>query len=302
MHNRISSRWGVLVSALLFVAACAPRPRAVDPGRLTSSAAERGCFDLRDLAPDERRDAERLLLAFGDREGLYTLAGGLKPISSDVGDLSIRIAPTLDTAALSALDRQRRVAAALRCGDIGFTVEVFTATQKRRDSSEVRATSMVVYHRGAVRRTVEAHRAFFATLGVTPSTDPREVLSAVENAPRAPRWRGYGYLFGYPDDAVDFFVQAGEEGDRIGSIVPRDFRRIDTYFRFASNEGPMPTFVFAVPKGSAPSAAEQALRAAAAPIYARYTAERAQRIRADSSGALALWQRWLTSGAGPTRR
>ncbi len=200
----------------------------------------------------------RLLLAFGDREGLYTLAGGLKPISSDVGDLTLRIAPTLDSAALERLDRQRRITAAMHCGEIGMTVEVFTATQQRRDSSEVRVTSLVLFHRGAVRRTIEAHRAFFATLGVTPSTDPREVIGAVENAPRAPRWRGYGYLFGYPDDAVDFFVTAGEEGDRTGALVPRDFRRIDTYLRVPANDGPMSTFVFAVPKGTAPSAAEQA--------------------------------------------
>jgi hypothetical protein len=38
-----------------------------------------------------------VLLEFADREGLYTLAGGIKPISSDVRDLTVRIAPTMDS-------------------------------------------------------------------------------------------------------------------------------------------------------------------------------------------------------------
>jgi hypothetical protein len=178
-------------------------------------------------------------------------------------------------------------------------VQVFTATQRRRDSSEVRNTSMVIYHRAAVRRTIEAHAAFFAALGVTPSTDPREVVLAVENAPRAPRWRGYGYLFGYPDDAVDFFVRAGEEGDASGTLVPRDFRRIETWYKYPANTGEAPTlssFVFAVPKGASPSEQEQALRAVAAPVYTRYVRERAASIQRDSSGAVALFRRWVGGG------
>ena len=297
MRIRTATRL-LLLSAALTVGACRG-PLALAPRH---AAVTDACFDLTSLDPAEQREADRLLLAFGDREGLYTLAGGLKPISSDVGDLTVRIIPSLDTAALAALDRQRRIATALRCGDIGFTVEVFTATQQRRDSSEVRATSLVVYHAGAVRRTVEQHREFFGALGVTPATDPREVLLAVENAPRAPRWRGYGYLFGYPDDAVDFFVRAGEEGDRTGTLVPRDFRRIDTFHTSPSTDGPMSSFVFAVPKGAAPSADEQALRAAAAPRFARYRVERMTTVRADSTGAVQLWRRWLTSTGPSTRR
>lgn len=287
------------VLCLTVVSACAGRNAVARERAGTSSGrnVSSRCFPVESLSPREQREAERVLLEFADREGLYTLAGGIKPISSDVRDLVVRIAPTVDSVALATLDAQRRIAAALNCGEIGAFVEVFTATQRRRDSSEVRNTSMVIFHRGAVQRTIEAHAAFFATLGVTPSTDPREVVLAVENAPRAPRWRGYGYLFGYPDDAVDFFVRAGEEGDATGKLVPRDFRRIETWHKFAGGNGEAPalsSFVFAVPKGAPESAQESALRAAASPVYARYAGERTASIRPDSSGAVALFRRWLS--------
>ena len=291
---------GGVLAALVCTTACVGARASVRPvptGVTVPSSAS--CFAVSTLSPADQQVADRVLLEFADREGLYTLGDGIKPISSNVRDLSVRIAPTLDTLALATLDQQRRVAAALTCGEIGAVVQVFTATQRRRDSSEVRSTSMVLYHRGAVRRTIEAHAAFFSMLGVTPSTDPRDVIQAVENAPRSPRWRGYGYLFGYPDDAVDFFVRAGEAGDASGTLVPRDFRRIDTWHKYAESAGAAPTqssFVFAVPKGAPESEQERRLRAAAAPVYARYVQARRTAIQPDSTGALALFQRWLTAG------
>jgi hypothetical protein len=294
---RRRSRWAAWSVVALLCSACRSTSpsAAVAPGPAAVGAAAT-CFPVETLPPADRRLAEQVLLEFGDREGLYTLAGGLKPISSDVRDVTLRVAPTLDTAAVGTLEQLRRVSAALTCGDLGVFVQVFTATQRLRDSSEVRNTSLVLFHRGGVRRTIIAHRDFFASLGVTPAADPREVVLAVENAPRSARWRGYGYLFGYPDDAVDFFVRAGEEGDATRTLVPRDFRRIETWHKYPAVSGGPPTlssFVFAVPKGSDESADERRLRAAAAPIFSRYARERGTAIRGDSTGAATLWRRWL---------
>ena len=282
---------------LLSLGACASAPRvdgSTAGGRDTAAA----CFSVASLSEVDRRVADRVLLAFGDREGLYTLAGGLKPISSDVGDVMLRVAPTVDSAALSELAQLRRVAAALQCGEIGTFVQVFTAPQVRRDSSVVRATSLVMYHRASLRRAIARQQPFFATLGLTPEADAREILAAVENAPRDARWRGYGYLFGYPDDAVDFFVRAGVVGDSSKTLVPRDFRRVDTWLRFPEGaNGPrvLSSFVYAVPKGAGESEGDRALRSAAAPIYAEYVRRRAIGIQADSSGAIALWRAWLSA-------
>lgn len=308
----VVGRWSLVfgVGTVALSAACAASTSragvATSAGATSAGAASRtagaACFDLSSLIAADRPVAERILLEFSDREGLYTLADGLKPISSDVRDLSIRIAPTPDASRLAQLDQQRRIAAALTCGDIGATVQVFTATQRDRDSNEVRHSSMVVFHRGAVRRLVERQAAFFATLGVTPSTDPREVIVAVENAPRDARWRGYGYLFGYPDDAVDFFVNAGVEGDRTGKLVPRDFRRIATWYTAPAGDGSrLSMFVYAVPKGAAMTPAESTLHARAAVIFRRYGQERGRMIRADSGGAADLWRQWFgTRRRAPT--
>jgi hypothetical protein len=297
--RRRRSRWAAWLGVAMLGLACrSTAPAAIAAASALTGPATATCFPVETLPPADRRLAEQVLLEFGDREGLYTLAGGLKPISSDVRDVTLRVAPTLDTAALGTLEQLRRVSAALTCGDLGVFVQLFTATQRLRDSSEVRNTSLVLFHRGGVRRTIIAHRDFFASLGVTPAADPREVVLAVENAPRSARWRGYGYLFGYPDDAVDFFVRAGEEGDATRTLVPRDFRRIETWHTYPAVSGGPPTlssFVFAVPKGSDESADERRLRAAAAPIFSRYARERGTAIRGDSTGAVALWRRWLSA-------
>lgn len=281
-------------SAALVLHGC--RTQGPQPSALPLASAD-ACLAVDHATPSAQALADSVLLELGDREALYTLGGGLKPLSSDVRDLSVRIAPTLDTVALQRLERLREATALLRCGDIGAFVQVFTATQRLRDSSEVRQASVVLYHRSAVRRAVTQHAAFFATLGITPSADPRDVLAAVENAPRAPRWRGYGYLFGYPDDAVDFFVQAGEEGDRTGTLVPRDFVRIPTFYRFTGSDGVgLSTFVYAVPKGAARTAADQQLREQADSIYARYVPMRGRITEPGSGQATTMWRQWLTTG------
>ena len=59
--------------------------------------------------------------------------------------------------------------------------------------------------------------------------------------PTIDRERGYGYLFGYPDHAVDFFCDARQQWTESGEFVKRDFVSIQTY-------GPNGT-VWAVPKG-----------------------------------------------------
>lgn len=295
---RVRSRRSVVTRSLLWAcglaligcASAVSAPRVAGPNAASSAA----CFSSRDADSARIRRADALLLDASDGEGLYTLAGGLKPLSSGRA-FSVRIAPTLDRAALDSLEAVRQAVALLQCGDIGAFVHGFTTPQG--DSIVRRSFDVIVYHRAAVARAIERHAAFFGTLGVTPGADVREVLAAVENAPRAERWRGYGLLFGYPDDAVEFFVRAGIEGDRTKTIVPRDFRRIETYRKFPiERDGPplASSFVYAVPKDAPESTADRALRDAAAPIYARYVRERARRIGADSTGALALWREWLS--------
>lgn len=114
--------------------------------------------------------------------------------------------------------------------------------------------------------------------GACASSRPAPTTARPSTSPRRPiRWRGYGYLFGFPDEAVGFFVQAGIEGDATQKVVPRDF-------------------VYAVPKGAPESATDRTLREAAAPIYRKYADRRPRFITPDQTGAVALWRAWLAGG------
>lgn len=159
----------------------------------------------------------------------------------------------------------------------------------------------VVFHRPALRDLLVRHASYFSPFGLSPSSDPMEVVMTVEYAGATPRLRGYGYLFGYPDYAVDFFAQASEtqrleeEKTGKGTLVPRDF------FSLSTVRGER-RFVYAVPKGHEPNDADRVLKAAADTLYADYAARRARHIKGDSAaGVLALVREWFDDGTGDVR-
>lgn len=264
-----------------------------------SAEAQAHCFDFAALDARTKAVAESLLRSASDGEGLYTLAGGLKPVSSDLGGVSITVAPDSDWVAVDSLQILRAAASALRCGQLEGYVLEYAATYTRRDSSRYRMADTYIVHRGSLERDIARHRAFWDSLGVTSATASAEVIERVERASRAQRWRGYGYLFGYPDAAVDFFVAASEQQANGGEFVRREFRRIETYQKFAPRAGEPATlasFVYAVPLGAAESDADRALRAAAAPIYEEYVTRRDRFLASEGAGIAALWQEALSSG------
>ncbi len=296
------SLWLLVVSLAFAPASVSAQTTAQTPARAATTPA--GCFDLSSLAARERSIAERLLRDAGDGEALYTLGGGLKPVSTDFLSITLTVAPDSDRVALDSIASVRSATAALRCGPVSFHVAEFAATYTRADSSRYRVTAVYVVHRDALVRAIAARPEFWSSIGVRVETPVDAVLDAVERAPRSPRWRGYGYLFGYPDEAVDFFVRAGESQDSTGVFVARDFRRVETYRKFPAREGETPSlssFVYAVPKGAPESAADRALIAAAAPIYARYVADRDAAFAAPD-GAVALWRRWIGPDGATTDR
>jgi hypothetical protein len=140
-----------------------------------------------------------------------------------------------------------------------------------------------VADRAAVAALLRRRADVFAPHGITPATRPAELLAIVERLPRSDRYRCYGLLFGYPEHAVEFFVQADKERDKHPKgIAPRRFVNIPT---FKSKTG---RFVYAVPKAHQDNAADQALRNAAAPILDAYRKLRARLITKPANGAVQL--------------
>ncbi len=251
------------------------------------------CFPFERLAPSVRADAEAMLLRALDGEALYTIAGGLKPMSSGFVSLSIKV----ESPELAEAEQARQALAAFTCGgEIAAGLHHFASVFQG-----ARALEAVVFHRPALEQLINRLQPFFAPFALTRSADPMEVVMAVEYAPASTRLRGYGHLFGYPDYAVDFFVQASEtqraeeEKTEKGTLVPRDFLSLPTH------RGER-RFVYAVPKGHTVNAADEALKAQAEAIYADYAARRAKHITGDDpSGVLALVREWFDDGSGNVR-
>lgn len=263
------------------------------PAAPAQKAAAAECFPFERLPESLRHKAEAMLLQALDGEALYTIAGGLKPMSSGFVSSSFKV----DAPDLVEAEATRQILAAWTCGgEIAAGLHHFAAVFQGSRSMEA-----VVFHRPALRGLLTSHATFFSPFGLSPSSDPMEVVMTVEYAATSQRLRGYGHLFGYPDHAVDFFVQASEtqrleeEKTGKGTLVPRDFLSLSA-FRGERR------FVYAVPKGHEPNAADLALKTAADVMYADYAARRARHIvEGSASGVLALVREWFDDGTGDVR-
>ena len=243
------------------------------------------CFPLETLPPALRVKAETLLLQALDTEALYTIVGGLKPMSSGFASFKFPVAnPTLDDVA-----EMRSILATWRCGDVLYAdVHHFAKTfVDPKTKEELRFAEAVVFHRPAVAAAMQRHAAFFAPYALTPNAHPLETLLAIDYSTPGPRWRGQGYLFGFPDYAVDFFVNAGEEQEKTGQFVKRDFYSVPV-FTTAERR-----FVWAVPPGHQEREEDRAIKQQAEQILADYKQRRARYIGAGKPGVAKLLRDWF---------
>ncbi len=145
-----------------------------------------------------------------------------------------------------------------------------------------------VVRKGRFASVLKEHAAFFGQWGFTPSADPAVVLAVTEYEKQSDRYRAYGYLFGYPGYAVDFFVESSKvsEADPKKKLVPRDFFSIPVY---AGKSG---YFTYAMPKGHRPGEQDSALYNLAAQTLERYKAIREKYVTAEGLKATLLWKEW----------
>lgn len=246
------------------------------------------CFPFESLPADLRERAETLLLKALDGEALYTIGADLKPISSGILGLSIDVT-TPDLAEVEAI---RRILATWACGgELQAGLQHFAAVRENK-----RYLDVAVFNLPRLAELMDARAPFFGRYGLSPSAFPIQILLAVEHDPTPDRFRGYGYLFGYPDYAVDFFVGAAESEKAGGPFVERDFISLPTVLGERH-------FVYAVPKGHQPNETDAALRASVDAVYQDYVARRATHISTDggAAGVLALVREWFDDGTGDVR-
>jgi hypothetical protein len=246
------------------------------------------CFPTERLPADLRPKSEALLLKALDSEALYTIVGGLKPMSSGFASFKFSV----EKPDLAMIEETRRLLSVWRCGDTLYAdVQHFAATYDDEKTKEkIRFAESYVFNRPALAGKIEQYQDYFAPYGITPNAHPMEVLMTIEHSQQSHRWRGLGYLFGFPLYAVDFFVGAGEEEQRTGKFVGRDFYSIPTFVAAERH------FVWAVPKGHEERDEDRAIKSRAAMILAEYQKRRARYIGPGKRGVVKMLRDWLNNG------
>lgn len=249
----------------------------VDVGTAATAAATEGETDADFL--------DRIVLALLDGEGLYTAAGGLKPVSSGYWTSRFEIAEP----DLASIERARGLLDGLvGIDELDFGVQVFQEPHEGQ-----RAAHAWVVHRTALRRVLADHAQCFAPLGLGPNAPADEVLAVVERQPRLLRYRCYGLLFGYPVAAVDFFVRAAAEEESGGGRVEREFAHVATF------SADRHRFVWAVPAGESSSAEVRELQNEASTLLEQYRSLRERFIGPGKPGPVDLLR--AVARLSPTR-
>ncbi|TJZ51836.1 hypothetical protein FAZ15_20015 [Sphingobacterium olei] len=229
-------------------------------------------------------------------EALYTLMADIKPMSS-VATFAFPLSNSDSTKRLEAslvhkdslyyLDRVRQIQEALNCIDLPDLK--FVLVPYRNMYSKPRILQISVLRISKLDSLLVAKQDFFGQYGFSAGADPAVVVTVNEYEKKYERLRGYGYLFGYPDYAVDFFVKAFHQSDSTGQHVNRKFFRIPTFEREQGN------FVYAYPVDHVPAAIDSTLYKRSLPVLAQYKQIRDNYMNADSTiRGYALLQDWIT--------
>lgn len=200
-------------------------------------------------------EAEKLLvdsiLQYGlDHEALYTLLDDLKPMSSLVSyRFPLANTDTLKKTNANIVDREtqgiyldRLYSVQQALNKMNFTDLRFVLVPYKASQGNKRIMQLSVVRISALDNLLKVKESFFGQFGLVPGADPAIVVSTIENADKYERNRGYGYLFGYPDYAVDFFIEAAVNTKKNNELAPREFFQIPVY------TGDKGYFVYVYPK------------------------------------------------------
>lgn len=188
----------------------------------------------------EKQLADSIIAHALDNEALYTLIDTLKPMSS----VQFYKMPLLSTnkeqrdSAQQAIEVMQNVVNKLSVGDFQFVLNPFERIDDINRNMEI-----YVFRKSRLKHLIKTHSDFYNKWGITAAANAASILAITEYENKYDRWRSYGYLFGYPDYAVDFFIEAGKSQDSTKVFVQRDFFYIPVY---AGEEG---HFTYAIPKG-----------------------------------------------------
>ncbi len=250
------------------------------------------------LKGEDKERADSLLAHALDHEALYSLMGDLKPISGIGFSLSfylgkdstqtsgqsdiVNIEADSIQAIIAELESWNRVLDALSFDQYQFMLVPFRQVWKGKRNLQV-----LVCRTDLLDSLVQSRAAFFSQWGFVTGTDPAVMLTAIEFEEKSDRFRAYGYFYGYPEHAVDFYVKADLDKEETGEFVKRKFFHIPVHEK---KEG---YFTYALPENFEPLPQDSTTYYRAQEILAGYRNMRPDFI--DSAGnlqAVALYRSW----------
>lgn len=249
-----------LLLLIPFIFSCATTKEKVSSDDYYSSLEKpteyENCFNLSALEKEDRVLADSLLYNSLNNTGLHTFTSTLKPMS-DITSYKWQVEPEDgdDHPSVAFIDEYaqlNRIADAISCGPL---VTVLTPFKKLYDGE--RYVQMRVYRSDAVNRVLKEYPKFWSQWTFAEGSNPGIILQTMEYESSNNRFQGYGYLYGYPGHAVNFFVEAAESESETGEFVSRDFIQMPVV------SGRTGMFVYAVPEGHEMNESDEAIEAEA---------------------------------------
>ena len=238
----------------------------------------------KNMSPIEKKMADSIIAFALDHEAIYTLMDTLKPMSS----VQFYRMPLLSNnkqqkdSAQQATALIQSVVNKLSVADYQFVLNPF-----QRKDSIYRNMEIYVFRTTRLKSLINTHANFYNKWGITSNANPASILAITEYENKYDRWRSYGYLFGYPDYAVDFFVAAGKQQDSTKEFVKRDFFQIPVY---AADKG---HFTYAIPKGQLPAAQDSIVYFKAITTLKKYKKMRIRFYKKGKHSPVKLWGRLI---------
>jgi hypothetical protein len=235
------------------------------------------------LSAEEKDMADTLIMKALNNEGLYTVLGRLKSMSS-VTDLRLSIAQKdtsfegianvtdLNSPDLIKLKKYQRVVNALNFGDLKFILSPLKINQNGQ-----RYIQINLYRKSLVDSLINVNQSFYGQFGFVSGTQAEILINTTEYENKYDRFRSYGYLFGYPEHAVNFFVDASISNDKTGVFVKRNFFQIPVHSNIKGH------FVYAIPLDSKPGPIDSAIYKRAEHSLNIYRSLRKEYMKSDSS-------------------
>jgi hypothetical protein len=231
---------------------------------------------------EEKKLVDSLFTKALNHEALYTLLDTLKPISS-VHFYRFSLLSTNKVQADLAYDslvKLQRTVNKLSTKKIRFVLNPF-----EKEDSIYRNFELYVVRNNKLQQTIHQYYSFYSSIGISLNTQPETVLALTEYETKYNRWRSYGYLFGYPEYAVDFFVLAGKQQDSTKQFVKRDFFAIPV---FAGDRG---YFTYAIPKNYQTSTVDSSIYQKAMQTLEKYKLLRKKHLTNEGLKAVKLFLR-----------